>query len=287
MAISTGRSGIGQSCVLALALLLLAAPFLDAQPLESARTPSSTSMMPAPFPADVLTPNTRQNTPYFKVAARAGLNWAAYANDRYIDNTPLDVGKTSGEQAVYSHVSGFGYGGGGEFEYPINTGFSVVGSIEFVRASFGREGPVSQESLTRDGAEVVAVSRHEWSASLSYLKFGAAAKLAFPSFYLLLGLTADRMLTSRVVRTRSFEDPTYTFPETRGLSEIVEDAPIDDPTGLHFAVRTGFGLVYQIADGLQFSPELTLDFGRGSINKSPESDLDIYSLSAVLRYELR
>ena len=295
MAKSTGRIGLGPSCVAALALFLVSASVLPAQPLASARMTdarstgtdsSSLELAPFPLPADVLNPNTRQNTPYLKIAARAGFNWAAYSNDRYLDNTALDVGQTSGEQDVYSHVSGFGFGGGGELEYPVNTGFSVVGSIEFVRAEFGREGTVRQEFESADGNAGVGLAQHEWSASISYLKFGAAAKLAFPSFYLLAGLTADRVLTSRITRTRAFDDRSHTFPGT-GLSSIDEDAPMVDPSGLHFAIRTGFGLVYPIAEGLSFSPELTLDFGTGAINKSPESDLDIYSVSAVLRYELR
>lgn len=288
MANTSGRTLLGRTCAAAVALLLLVAPRLSAQPSKVPDAPSThrQQLLPAPRPADVLTPNTRQNTPYLKIAARAGLNWAAYSNDRYLDNTALDVGRTSGEQDVYSNASGFGYGGGVAIEYPINTGFSVVGSIDFVHAPFGREGTVNQECI-RNSVSSTGNAQHEWRASLNYLKVGAAAKLSFPSFYVLAGLTADRAISSRLVRTRTFDDAACSFPESGGLRSIREDAELPDPVGLHFALRTGFGLVYPISDGLTFSPELTLDFGTSAVNKSPESDLDIYSVSAVLRYELR
>lgn len=255
--------------------------------MQDAASQRAAWLAPAPIPADVLNPNTRQNTPYLKIAARAGLNWAAYSNERYLDNTTLDVGRTSGEQDVYTHASGFGYSGGVEVEYPINTGISVVGIVEFARAEFGREGPVDQECVKSDGSTGLALAHHEWSARLSYVRIGAVAKLAFPSFYIVAGLTADRLVSSRIIRTREFDDANCTFQESGGLSRIAEDEPMVDPAGLHFSLRTGVGLVYPIADRLQFSPELTLDFGANAINKSLESDLDFYTVSAVLRYELR
>ena len=62
---------------------------------------------------------------------------------------------------------------------------------------------------------------------------------------------------------------------------------VPETVGLHYALRAGFGFVYQLADRVQFSPELALDFGWNAINKSPDSDLGVYSLLAVIRYELR
>ena len=260
----------------------------SAQPSASLQLdPLDPDFVLAPLPADVLTPNTRQNTPYFKIAARAGINWAAYSNDRYLDNTMLDVGKTSGESDIYAHNAGFGYGGGLEFEYPINTGLSVVGLAEAARINFGDEGIVDQECVSADGASHQSEARHDWSAQLTYLKIGAVGKLSFPSFYMVGGLTGNSLVASRVRRNRAFNDDRCSFPDEASGHSIAEDSELTDPAGIHFSLRIGFGLVYQIADRLQFSPELTLDFGLTSINKSPESDLDSYNAMAVLRYELR
>jgi hypothetical protein len=283
-----GRKGIGPVHAVASLLLLLSASTTSAQPYERVESaPFVVALSPAPPPADVLTPNTRSNTPYLKIALRLGPNWTAYSNDRYLDNTPLDVGRTSGELDMYSHAAGFGFGGGAQIEYPINTGLSVVGSAEYARAQFGKEGPVQQECVEADDRTGVSPARHDWSARLDYLKIGAVFKLTFSSFYVLGGLTGSRLLSSSVTRTRTLESTTCSFPGSGGARQIDESGTLPDPSGIHFSLRTGFGIVYPIAEGLQFSPELTLDFGMSSINKSPESDLDIYSVSAVLRYELR
>lgn len=242
---------------------------------------------PEPHPSDVLTPNKRQNTPYLKIALRAGMNWAAYSNDRYLDNTQLDVGRTSGEGDIYAHASGFGFGGGFEVEYPINTGLSVAGTAEFARAHFGSSGLVGEDCESLDGSVHLDTSHHEWSTDLSYVKLGAVGKLSFTSFYFVAGLHGSRLITSRVQRTRAFDDPTCTFPGGGASNRIVEDDVLTDATSLLLSMRLGFGLIYPLADRLTFSPEVTLDFGMSSLNKSPESDLDIYTLSAVLRYELR
>ena len=280
------RHGLARTTSLLLALLTVCAAVATAQPMRPTAEPIEL-LAPPPPPADVLTPNTRQNTPYIKIGVRGGFNWAAYSNDRYLDNTQLDVGRTSGENDIYEHAAGFGFGGGFEVEYPINTALSVVGTAEFSRARFGKQGLVSQECASADGSGRVSPARHAWNAELNYLKIGAVAKIGFPTFYVVAGLTGSRLLSSTVERTRTFDDPTCRFLNEGDRSSIVESGELLDPAAIHFALRTGFGLIYPIADGLQFSPELTLDFGLDTFNKSPESDLDIYTLSAVLRYELR
>lgn len=225
MATTSGRNLPGQTYAVTAALLILSASIAAAQPpardLRALPEP-----LPPPVPSDVLTPNTRQNTPYLKIAARAGLNWAAYSNDRYLDNTALDVGRTSGETDIYTHASGFAYSGGAELEYPINTGLSVVGSVEYARAQFGGEGPVQQECVRSDGATSVGLARHEWSAHLDYLKVGAVVKLGFPSFYVLGGLTAGRLLGSTVERTRELDDANCSFPGSGGMRSIVESGSL-------------------------------------------------------------
>jgi hypothetical protein len=285
MATTLPRKRFGHALVLMTGLFLLFASAARSQPLHPVPD-APARFSPAPLPADVLTPNTRQNTPYLKIAARGGFNLTAYSNDRYLDNTLLDVGQNSGEIGVYSSASGFGFGGGAEIEYPISTGMSVVGSVEYQRATFGREGAVRHECFRGDTAGLVDAT-HEWSARLDYLKFGATFRLGFPTFYLLGGVTGSHLLSSEVERRRVLDDPGCSLAGHPGESSIVEIAPLPDPSAIHLALRLGFGLIYPIAEGLQFSPELTLDFGTSSLNKSPESDLDIYSVSAVLRYELR
>lgn len=64
-------------------LLCFLSPLLSAQFLSSTRTidskdtPTSTARDYAPPPSDVLTPNTRRNTPYLKIGVRAGVNLSA------------------------------------------------------------------------------------------------------------------------------------------------------------------------------------------------------------------
>jgi hypothetical protein len=283
-----GRIG-GRPGSFAVLLLLLSSVVAIAQPARGQIDSATLGMAPFPLPADVLTPNTRQNTPYLKIGVRAGLNWAAYSNDRYLDNTALDVGLTSGESEVYSNAAGFGFGGGAEIEYPINTGISIVGTVEYARANFGKEGAVRQECVPAPGStsDNVTDATHDWSAHLDYLKIGASVRLSFPSFYVLGGLTGDRLLASTLTRHRVLDDRTCSFVGYPGEWELTEETELPDPSGIHFALRLGFGFSYPVMEGLTFSPELTLDFGLSSINKSPESDLDMYSVSGVLRYELR
>ena len=109
-------------------------PILRAQPAEipltTYRSFEAPPVPPAP-PGDVLTPNTRQNTPAIKIGTRAGFNRSSYTNDRYLDNVALDVGRTSGELDIYSSAAGFGLQGGVDVEYPFNTAFSLLGTAEF------------------------------------------------------------------------------------------------------------------------------------------------------------
>src|SRR5687768_8045495 len=87
-----------------------ALPVLHAQPLfePSSTMPVDKVLAPPSPPSDVLTPNTRRNTPGIKVGVRAGFNRSSYTNDRYLDNVSLDVGRTSGERDIYESAAGFG-----------------------------------------------------------------------------------------------------------------------------------------------------------------------------------
>lgn len=240
-----------------------------------------------PLPGDVLTPTTRRNTPNLKIALKAGFNRSAYSNDVYLDNVPLDVGKVSGEADVYGVAAGFGYQFGANVEYPLNTGFSIVVSGEYVHSSFGSAGAVSEPAITSRGDTVLAASSHEFSATLDYLRWGGAAKLDFSKFYLLFGLNAANTVSSKLERTRSFgKGGDLLYPGTK-QNTIEESGEVPEPSNLHYALRLGVGLTYPINEHWNFLPELTLDFGTNAINKSPNSDLGIYSVSATLQYQLR
>lgn len=239
-----------------------------------------------PLPGDVLTPTTRRNTPNLKIALKAGVNRSAYSNDVYLDNVPLDVGKVSGEADIYGAAAGFGYQVGLGLEFPLNTGFSFVVSGEYVRSGFGSAGAVSEPATTSRGDTIVAASAHEFGATIDYLRWGGAAKLDFSKFYLLFGLNAATTVSSTLERTRSFGKSDLLYPGTN-RSTIEESGPVPEPANVHYALRLGVGLTYPINDNWNFLPELTLDFGMNAINKSPNSDLGIYAVSATLQYQLR
>ena len=272
---------------LIVALLPLLPQALVAQ-IDSAVAPDARFSSPAPLPrADVLTPNTRRNTPYLKIAGRLGINRSSYSNDRYLDNTPLDVGPVDGEVDVYSSAASFGVTAGLELEYPLSTGASLLfgGEYNFVR--FGSGGAVRQQCVTGNGETVVRPALHEFDAKVHFVKLAVSWKLSFSSFYTAFGLTAAHPVGSSLERIRSFEGSGCVFPESGGRNRLEEKDVIPSMNVLHYALRAGFGMMYQLTDRIQFSPELTLDFGFNSINKSPESDLGVYSITALFRYELR
>ncbi len=102
----------------------------------------------------------------------------------------------------------------------------------------------------------------------------------------MFGLAAAYPLSTTLSRERTLVNTTYRYPGTD--THMLEDGQggIPDPTSIHYSLRTAVGLAYQINDKLQFSPELTLDFGFNAINKSRESDLGVYGVNAVFRYDL-
>jgi hypothetical protein len=262
-------------------------PVLRAQPpRENAATmlPDPAPLPPSP-PSDVLTPNTRRNTPALKIGGRAGFNRSSYTNDRYLDNVALDVGKTSGERDIYESAAGFGLQGGVDVEYPLNTVLSLLATGEYDYVRFAGSGTVQEETRNAAGDTVVGSSVHDFTATINYIKVAGAVKLNFPTFYLVFGLAAAHPMSTSLVRTRTLGDPSSSFPGTSS-SRLTEEGPIPDPFPVHYSLRTGIGLVYQIGSHLQFSPELTLDFGFNAINKSRESDLGVYGVNAVLRYDL-
>lgn len=239
---------------------------------------------PSP-PSDVLTPNTRRNTPAIKIGARAGFNRSSYTNDRYLDNVALDVGTTSGERDIYESAAGFGFQGGVDVEYPLNTGLSLLATAEFDRVRFAGSGTVQEVYRSSAGDTVVGSSVHDFAATINYIKVAGSVKLNFPSFYMVFGLAAAHPASTTLERTRTLGDLGGRYLGTSS-STLSESGPIPDPFPLHYSLRTGIGLVYQINSRLQFSPELTLDFGFNAINKSRESDLGVYGVNAVLRYDL-
>jgi len=252
---------------------------------EHAKSPID-SLAFAPLPSDVLTPNTRRNTPYLKLGLRAGFSRSSYTNDVYLDNTPLDVGKVSGEGDVYRSGAGFGYQFGVDVEYPMNTGFSFIFTGEYDHVSFSSSGPVREPCVNASGDTSVGSSVHEFTAVINYLKGAAAAKLDFSSFYLVLGLTMARPLSTSLERTRDFGGGDCYYPNSGNSTRVSEQGEIPEVASLHYALRLGAGLTYPLTERLNFQPELILDFGFNAINKSPNSDLGVYMICATLRYDI-
>jgi hypothetical protein len=238
-----------------------------------------------PIPGDVLTPDNRRNTPAIKIGLRAGVNRSSYSNDRYLDNVQLDVGDVSGESDIYESGAGFGYTFGSEVEYPINAGLSLVGGVEYNHAVFGAKGPVREPCISgSDTTRSIGSSVHEYTGTINYLKFSGVGKLSFSKLYVLLGLTGEHPLSSKLERTRTLEGGCV-YADTRTASNS-ESGPIPDVTELHFSLRLGVGWRYPLTSNITFSPEIALDFGFNAINKSKQSDLGIYSLLATIRYDL-
>jgi hypothetical protein len=236
---------------------------------------------------DVLTPNNRRNTPALKIGLRLGINRSAYSNDRYLDNVPLDVGDVSGETDIYSSAAGFGYSFGGDLEYPLNQAVSILGTLQFDHVVFGSNGAVQEPCVHRDGTRGSGSSLHDFRATLDYLTLAGSMKLSFTSWYLTAGLSTAHPFATTLERTRRFGGSDCYYPDSGGKQVIEESGGIPNAVRLHYAFRLGGGIIYHLTDKLTFSPEITLDFGFNAINKSPNSDLGVYGISATLRYDLK
>ncbi|MDB5036001.1 MAG: hypothetical protein JWQ98_3242 [Chlorobi bacterium] len=254
---------------------------------KSGDTTSGSSFRPKT--GDVLTPNNRRNRPNLKIGIRAGINRTSYTNDRYLNNVPLDVGDVSGETDIYTSAAGFGYQFGGDFEYPLNQALSLLFTAQYDHISFGGGGSVQEPCVHSDGTQSLGTSIHDWRANINYLKIAASAKLTFSSWYITAGLTGEHPLSTSLTRTRRLggQDCFYPGSGTPLKRAIEESGDVPSPSGLHYSIRLGGGIVYQLNDHFQFSPELTLDYGFNRINKSPNSDIGVYGISAIIRYDLR
>ena len=244
-------------------------------------------LLPLRKTGDVLTPNTRRNTPDLKLGIRAGINRSNYTNDRYLNNVPLDVGDVSGETDIYSSAAGFGYQLGIDVEYPLNSAISLVFGGEFSHVAFGSSGTVQEPCVHSDGSDGSGTSVHEFHATFDYLKVAATGKLSFTNWYFIAGLTAEHPLATSLERTRRMGTADCYYPGNPPKQLLEEKGEIPSPSAIHYAFRLGAGINYRLTDRLQFAPELTLDFGINTINKSPNSDLGVYGISATLRYDLR
>jgi len=239
-----------------------------------------------PMPGDVLTPDLHGNTPNIKVALKFGVNRAAYTNDRFPDNRPFDVGTVFGEADVYGAAAGFGSQVGIEIEFPQNTIFSWVASARYDHLIFDNSGKVQDVCVDADGDSVGVTSEHTFDANIDYLMFAGAAKLNFREFYLLGGLAIETPLDNSVRFNRQHDGKRCFYPEARDIRNSLTPVEIPEISSLHFSIRIGGGLNYQLSKHIQFSPELTLDFGMNALNKSPESDLGTYALDAVFRFDI-
>ena len=237
-------------------------------------------------PGDVLNPDIRGNSPNVKVALKAGINRGSYSNDRFLDNRPFDVGAVYGEQDLYGSGAGFGWQVGLEMEIPRNTVFSWAISGRYDHVSVGNRGVVGVPCRTAEGDTIDEASYHRYDMTLDYVKLAGAAKLNFQSFYFLLGLTVETPVGDELRFEQTSGSTSCVYNDPNDLRSLSGPVSVPEISRLHFALRLGGGLTYRLSDRLQFSPELTLDFGFNAINKSPESDLGIYAVSGVLRYDL-
>ncbi len=238
------------------------------------------------LPGDVLNPDARSNTPNVKVALKLGLNRGVFTNDRFIDNRPFDVGIISGEEDAYGSAAGFGYQVGLEVELPQNSVFSWSVGLRYDRINLGNGGPVTDICRTTAGDSIGPSALHSFDLDLEYLKIAGAAKLNFRDFYLLFGLTGSTPLSSSVLFTREHRGEPCFYPDVNDIRNSTTPVEVPDMSNLIFALRLGGGLTWDLTDRIQFSPELTLDFGMSSINKSPESDIGVYALNGVFRIDL-
>lgn len=235
---------------------------------------------------DVLTPDVRGNTPNLKVAFKLGINRASYTNDRFLDNRPFDVGIVFGERDVYGAAAGFGYQAGIEIEIPQNTVFSWTLGLRYDAVHFDNGGSVTDICRSIEGDSIGVNSNHSFEANIDYLLFVGAAKLNFRDFYLVAGLSAATPLSNQVLFTRENSGNPCYYPEPNDIRN--SNVPVDIPeiATLHFGLRFGGGMTFDLSDNIQFSPELTFDFGMNQLNKSPESDLGVYALNGVFRIDL-
>ena len=240
----------------------------------------------AAMPGDVLNPDVRSNTPNLKVAVKLGVNRGVFTNDRFIDNRPFDVGIVSGEEDTYGSAAGFGYQAGIEVEIPRNTIFSWSLGLRYDHINLDNGGLVTDICRTAAGDSIGPIGEHSFALNIDYLRFAGAAKLNFRDFYLLFGLTASTPLSSEVLFTREHKGEPCFYPDVNDIRNSTTPVEVPDMSNLAFSLRMGGGLTWDLTDAIQFSPELTLDFGMSSINKSPESDLGVYALNGVFRIDL-
>jgi hypothetical protein len=248
---------------------------------------AATASQTAAQGGDVLTPNNRRNTPGIKIGLRAGINRSAYSNDRYLDNVPLDVGDVSGETDIYSSAAGFGYSLGGDLEYPLNQALSILGTLQYDHVAFGSSGPVHEPCVHRDGTKSTGNSIHDFRATLDLITLAGSMKVTFTSWYLTAGLAAGHPFGTTLDRTRRLGGTDCYYPESDGKQIIEESGEIPNAARLHYSFRLGGGMIYRLTDKISFSPEITLDFGFNAVNKSPNSDLGVYGISATVRYDLK
>ncbi len=238
------------------------------------------------MPGDVLNPDSRGNTPDLKVAVKLGINRASYTNDRFLDNRPFDVGIVFGEEDVYGSAAGFGFQGGIEVEIPRSTLFSWTVGLRYDHLNYSSSGRVTDICTSINGDSIAPSGQHSFAVNMDYLRLFGAAKLNFRDFYLVLGLTASTPLQHDVLFTRDHDGEPCFYPERNDIRNSRTPVEIPEASNIHFGLRFGGGLTWDMTERLQFSPELTLDFGMSAINKSPESDLGVYALNGVFRFAL-
>lgn len=265
--------------LIALSLILISPSPLPAQEFSGIPEPAAAL-------GDVLNPDARSNTPDLKIALKLGLNRSTYTNDRFLDNRPFDVGIVFGEQDVYGGAGGFGYQVGVEVEVPQNSFFSWTLGVRYDMVRFDNSGPVTDICRSIDGDSIAKDSEHSFEANIEYLKFIGAAKLNFREFYLLAGFTGSTPLSNDILFTRENDGRPCFYPEANDIRNSTVPVGIPEISTLHFAFRFGAGITWDLAENIQFSPELTLDFGMNQLNKSPESDLGVYGINGVLRFDL-
>lgn len=234
--------------------------------------------------SDVLTPSKRTNTPNYLLSISAGINLSNYFNDKFLDNSPFDIGEVSGEYDIYGSSSGIGYNFNSELEVPLNSNFSYLFGLSYIKSNFNSSGIVEEFCYKSDSTKILSNTNNSFKVNLDYISFSPSIKLRLSDNYFTLGFVTSYCINSNYEVSRFFSSKNCKFKNME--NEIKINSEVPKVVNLHYAFRLGYGLIYRLSNTVEWSPELLFNFGIYPINKSNNSDLGIYSLNSSFRFSL-
>lgn len=95
----------------------------------------------------------KTNTPNYLLSISAGINLSNYFNDKFLDNSPFDIGEVSGEYDIYGSSSGIGYNFNSELEVPLNSNFSYLFGLSYIKSNFNSSGIVEEFCYKSDSTK--------------------------------------------------------------------------------------------------------------------------------------